>query len=372
MLRRFTPEDGNIYEVDIDAEEELDEVLPLTGCSTVAVAALLTATVGSLEEHLARAAVQDTIDASCFPNELLAIWCVREDRAHGPHVDAGLIAVPMPPDAAASIGNSGRHVTEDARGPAVWLISQLTEHMGLPSRAFAQAVTMLDIYCARMHGAIGIEALPGTCVAICSLIHKTEVPSEPVDGRLLQSAATWWSKCLETSGRDAVPIALKQLRDYEESILKTFQWQINFPNVESWMLAFCGRLDAASGGVFRRSLTWVMHQGVVLAKVILQRVSVMELRSHRFACALCVLGLVAARLLPLSALRPDREIGIVEWERLYLQTGWVKELPTCVLPEQSQDGFGKLMEIVMNSRLSALRRDALLLATITQRVFTQG
>mmetsp|Transcript_125992 Transcript_125992/g.317821 ORF Transcript_125992/g.317821 Transcript_125992/m.317821 type:complete len:364 (-) Transcript_125992:511-1602(-) len=349
----------NSCEILGDSGEDLCGVLPptcvnpLVSSATTAVAALLKAANGSLEQHLASTSVQDTMDLSYFSNEVLEMWSRREGRA--------LASPQLGP--VVSAGDLGQHLAEGSRGLALLLISHLTDHMGWSSWGFTQAVTMFDMYCWRMREVPGEEVLPGICVAICNLIHKVDMPNEPVDGSLLRISTAWLSKCLELSGRAPVRSVLKEMCSFEQCVLEAVQWQINTPSIESWMLAFCGRMDAASEGVFRSSLKWIMHQGALLTRGILQSMPVFELRPHHFARGLFCQGLAAAQLFPLRALCPEEQISIDGWEQLYLQTGWGEELPKCVLSEPCREGACKLLEMVLNSRLSELRQDALLFAT---------
>mmetsp|Transcript_41499 Transcript_41499/g.109441 ORF Transcript_41499/g.109441 Transcript_41499/m.109441 type:complete len:385 (-) Transcript_41499:410-1564(-) len=367
----------------VGTSEEMGDILPPTPThqstedATAVIAALLESASGSPEQRAAVDAAREAIDASQFPDDLLEVWSLREEEALKPPPAAARRTSSSGSSAPLSQGGfaagargqaPGRQLPKEVRGGAVWLMSQLTMQMRLPPEAVAQAVTVFDIYCHRMDGKVEVEDLPSIGVAICCLIHKMDMP----DSMVWQSAAAWLSRWLKSSGHATVPDTRELLKRHEKSILDALQWQINHATVESWLLAFCARFDAASGGFFRESLTWVAQQGIALARVILPSATVFELNPRRFASALCCFGLVASRLLPLHTLLPDSKMSMDEWEQLYLQSGWDKSLPKFALPEQFKDGMCKLIEMSMDSKLSALCQDCLILATVTQELFGQA
>jgi len=322
--------------------------------SDLAVSSSAAGGLGDRQKALesARAAIEE----SSFPDEHLRILASSEVQVvAGRHLQGGLQAPANP-------------LPREARRAAVTLLCHLSQSVGSPTEGLAQAVALLDIYCCRALGAGDEALLPSACLAIWKVLSKANQAHAPMNSAMMKHAAAFlrgWLVTLGYSGEQAAGELATGSTVREQTVLDVLRWQINPPTVESWMRAFCHRLDAATHHMLTQFFDWILDQGLVLARAILQSVTMFELPPYQFAVGLLCHGLVATKLLPLEMICPRDRAQHEDWKHVFLQGEWGM-VPECSLPSRYQKSMFDLLALATDSVPESLQREAMHFVTIAR------
>lgn len=258
---------------------------------------------------------EEAFEVQGVSTELLDIWTKREHKA------------------LSSTKGSSEQVPIQVRDTVHRFMQHLTLLAGLPPKAWFEAVTLLDIYYLKKKGGVPIEALPATYAAMVMILKKSDCALSAVNTCQVAPHAAQLAKWLQGLGFDGVASAVTDgmILDAETSVLEALEWRLNFPTVEGWTSAFCARLNILTQNLFKASLEWVWQQNLAIARLIMfKQACSTEVSPEKISVGLLGLGMVAAQVLPLDALRPST-LTSAAWERLYLDSWPQATIPQCAL-----------------------------------------
>jgi hypothetical protein len=263
---------------------------------------------------------------------------------------------------------------EQFREPTLRFLSQLSVACRLPETGQFAALELLDMFHARGGGSSQfLESLPAACAAAVTLVGKGEDSSFAATPDQMAAQASSFAKWLRSQGAELSPeVSGEDVIRQELHILVSLEWQWQYPSVHIWLDMLSQRFQILSGNAYRSSIDFAKIRGLTTHWGLLHSRARMDGTSpRRVACGLFCLQLVAARLLPLDALRPAR-VSEQEWERLLKQgqcltitgpTGQCQEVLPCSLqPMQRQQVLAwlQLSSGMLESELKELAHSAAL------------
>jgi hypothetical protein len=195
-------------------------------------------------------------------------------------------------------------------------LSLLADRMNLPAGSLAQAATNFDVYCHRaLKSTEDIADLPEVCVVLCHIIYKADNATVQADMAELRSAANWFRQqsCLS---KYLLSDEERSLQTQELKVLQALEWQVNLPSVETWLVAFCSRFDAATSGVFGSMLACIYQRGILLSKALTQHVDALKFPPRSLALGFLCSGFITTGLLPSNTFRPE-SLEEAEWETVF-------------------------------------------------------
>lgn len=261
-------------------------------------------------------------------------------------------------------------IDTETRSEVVGFTARLATILQMSPQELEHVIALLDILCYRVLGIDQISWLPGACVAACTIVRKVEHSRVRVDLRHLDRARAQFAAVLGKRYELQEDIVANAYHLQESQILHWLGWQIDVPTVGTWLSAFCGRLDMATGGCLNPSLVWIREKGGHLARFVLHQVTTLELQPEHFARGAFCCGLVAARLMPYDEFFPEEEIGltVVEWVEIFGNRQCSQHAyPTCVLSPHAQERMCDLVEQASAVDLGTLRGDAALFVKLMRR-----
>jgi len=299
--------------VDSEDAEAGPGTTPHVGDDGVALQTLQAVVIARGEEEQFIRGAHWAIEDSMYPDELLEAWGTREEQALG--TSASLSFGHLADERRAA--GSGMGVPQAARGAVVYVATQVSEALRLPPGSEEQVVVMMDTYCRRRLILPDLGQIPAAVVAICYILYKKHTSADLVDTRLLLSAADWCALWLHEAGlaASAQTLTAMDLLVQEVDVLQALEWRTQVPTVHSWLTAFCARLDAATWGELKVPLDSILDQGISFARAAQQHISALDAPPRRVAVGVLCHGLVAARLLHVDMICPQK--AAAEWEPLF-------------------------------------------------------
>jgi len=294
----------------------------------------------------------EALDLASVPGELLDFWTDRGNRAL--EARGGRQAAP-PMDL---------HVRE----ASLRFLHHLTSLLGLPVHSWFDTVLCLDLYW--LHGATStgsvsssVATLPATCVAIVAMLKKADSCEKRVNIPDYAILADQFARWLFEAGFEMNTVDMEQVLAQEQAVLDALVWQFQLPSVSAWTSKLCKRFDVISRGVVASSVDWVMQQMLTNARMVfIRRQTSSAMSPRKVANGLFVLGVVAARLVPLEAFRPD-DLTVEEWEKLFAESMPQIGIPVCALPQERQEPMLEVLQVTTGGcSASELREDARMVA----------
>uniref|UniRef100_A0A7S2JFB0 Uncharacterized protein n=1 Tax=Zooxanthella nutricula TaxID=1333877 RepID=A0A7S2JFB0_9DINO len=206
-----------------------------------------------------------------------------------------------------------------------------------------------------------VAAVPHAFASICRIICKFErACTRHQDVATAAEAANWLTSCLVADGYGAHgrEAALDDAASVGEvDMLQALEWQRAPPAAETWLAAFCARIDCTTRGLFTPQLDWIAEGGGPVGQVALQRSSVYELPPRRLALGLLAHGLVATGMLPIGEARAAELIDAEGWEQLFGRNLW-GPARACMVPQSYRPCLAKLLELSTRAEMQDMRRAA--------------
>lgn len=298
----------------------------------------------------AREDTQDILEVHCASDELLDVWDEKEQRA--------------------TLEKQSCHaLPEDVRRVVVGHLAYLLTNLGMNERAWFDAVTVFDAYCGRAGSgtkeapAIRLSDVPALCVAIAKVMRKLDNSEdyspreEYIFKEFLKHVAQW----LEALDYDFAGWELVSTNVQEHRILKATA--LCLPNVETWLLAMCTRINVIAQRVliqtlnarWQQAMNGVWQRGIRLAQnFLLHRTATADIKPRQLAQGLLALGLTTSRLLPVEAMHLDG-LSAPEWEWLQRETERSDPIATFVM---HQDEFMmELLQAATGTQMDLLIKD---------------
>lgn len=305
---------------------------------------------------------QDLVDALSkggVPCEALVAWAAIEAKVLRPTRRASEASGGK----CSSCGStsSRRSVGEElmplqARDAVVRFLMHLVEHLGMAPSTWFDAVLLLDVYQLRVN--VGLEAIPAACAAVVALLRKSDSAKIRVNVASLAAEASQLALWLHNLGFLAeVEVVAETVRAQELAILAALDWRVGVVSVEAWLTSLRARFGIVTSGRVAPTVDWVLQKSIFSARAFLHgKSSCASLSPRQMANGLFCLGLVAARLLPLDALRRDK-VEAKEWEKLFVDSQWHGAVEPCALPDEHLWHMLDTLEVATGCSLSVLKDD---------------
>jgi len=300
------------------------------------------------------------LDAKGVPGEIVGEWAMREAKV-----------LSSPCSSRSWNGHGvGQPLPPQVRGACLRFLHRLTDLVGMPADGWWSAVLLLDLYVLRAEPAP--EAVPAACAAVVSLLRKSDKASfrpQWSDFTLQASQLAQWLRSLRFPTRAEVTIS--EILVQEKNIIEALDWQINCPSVHVWMSALRERFSILSNGAFTTLLDWVFQASLQCASMLVtSRPTTASLPPQRVANGLFCLNLVAASLVPLEALRPDK-VGKTEWEMLFMESQGQGAVPHCGMPSEHQTKMVELLGLMTRCGPPSLQADAYEVAVTMRDIYSE-
>lgn len=302
--------------------------------------------------NLERAAevIEEAIDNSCFPNELLEVWTASE---------AAVFLNGAMSKETTNEEKTQQSAAERAERIAVLMMMlQVLPQIGLPPDCFPKAAALFDIY--RKNAAVHARkaaALPSVSNAICRILLKENSAVALPRAYILDGAQAWLLDYFRQSG--AMSPTEDEVKVTELEVLCTLSWRLDQPNVVMWLDAFCARFDTATKEIFKDGVEWIQKTGTAHAIGLIQQATLFEYSPKQLAAGLFCLGFVSAKLLPLSSLCPADQIQMSTFAKLFERGCW-GSLSECMIPDYVQNRLPELIESATDVSINDLQRFSLL------------
>lgn len=243
------------------------------------------------------------------------------------------------------------------RDAALRFMAQVIQQKNMHQGCWFEAAALFDAYCTKATGA-QIEMLPLVCVNCVRLVQKfgSVVPEDARPNWLgfTKQFASW----LTAAGYTVPQFTEDVLRRCEIQMLQAFSWKVQVPFLEQWSATYAIRFNILSNNSYNASLTWVHNQSMILGRLLIMRQASTTTFNHRdFALGLLCLGLIGARLLPLSTLRPAQMTEAV-WASLYTASQPNGSVPTCAIATMHVEQILELLQAATNTELDDLKASA--------------
>jgi len=153
-----------------------------------------------------------------------------------------------------------------------------------------------------------------------------------------------------------------EILDAEEAgLLRTLDWKIVIPSIESWLSTYCARLNLLTQRLLVPSIAWVWMKAISNANILIWHSPASpKLPPRRQANGLLGLGLVSARLLPPDAIA-TKNLCPVLWEQVCLQMKGTmsqqESVSSCALPDSHASRILKWLCVSVRTDLKNLRQD---------------
>jgi hypothetical protein len=310
---------------------------------------------------------EDALDAQYVNNERLEDMAYHEAKAISPMTGNGQA---LPPQGPLMAGN-GQALPPQARDMALRFNAWFVNLLNMPFETWFQSAALLDVYCRRYTGPDLMDRLPATCVALVKMLKKVDNAGVSMKGSNLSVHAGHLGEALRREGIRTDITTEEMLNEQEMSLLMTVDWKMAIPSIESWLSTYCTRFNVLTKRLLVPSLLWVWERTVFCARILMMHnPATVALPPRRQANGLLGLGFVSARLLPLDAIRPEKQCPTV-WEQLFLQiqeqlflqiqgtTAQQVGVPTCVLRENHAKRILELLRVTLGtgSDLEDLQQD---------------
>ncbi|CAE8605465.1 unnamed protein product, partial [Polarella glacialis] len=294
----------------------------------------------SLEAPFLTEDILESFDRQCVSTELLENLRHREEQVL--HAFRGGSASPLP---------------TLVRQACLRFLAHLVQQKNMHQRSWFPAVGLFDSVCSRAEGG-RIELLPATCVNLVRVVRK-------LDSAIYEDYGSGWSSLtaplsgwLTSAGYEVPEMTEEFLRLHEQVVLKELNWQVEVPTLLHFSSAYATRFNLLSGGEYMPSLCWVENQSMIFARLLVMRQATSaELTCRDMALGLLSLGLVGARLLPLSLLRPE-ETAAADWELMYAQSQPSSIIPSCALTPQQVQEVWRMLQASTGSTDAEIRLGA--------------
>mmetsp|Transcript_84468 Transcript_84468/g.219842 ORF Transcript_84468/g.219842 Transcript_84468/m.219842 type:complete len:463 (+) Transcript_84468:28-1416(+) len=315
----------------------------------------------SAHKFLITPQMDDELERQGVSSDLLEVWHAKELKAYpcASCQDAALKHPPQP------------RVPPMARDLALRFMQYLVQLVNLPSKSWFEAQVLLDVYMARAPPSFGVHALPATCVVVVKLVKKMENAVVTKEcARVWAANAKSAASTFRKSGFDVPDPTEQQLLHQELAVLQAVGWQIYFPTVESWMLAFCTRFNVITQGIFAASLAWIWKQSQFFRMTVVTReASCSALPPRKVAAGLLGLRFFSARLLPIRSLQPE-ELSDATWQRLVATAhGECRGSPSCAFTAEIVQRVLESLQAATGFTLDELREATKHVASILMGVF---
>lgn len=230
-------------------------------------------------------------------------------------------------------GNEKGHGTfeKTVRVGALRCLSQMLQGTTGSQSYWFKAALLFD----RSADCTDLEQLPLTCAAIARIVVKSDftlqncvpVVSERCPGRrLIKDFASWLAA---TSNCSTPEISDRSLCQHEQVVLRSLDWQVDYPCVEQWCYVYFARFGLLAGFQTSEQLQKMQMRVLISARAILMsRPATTDLSHGDVALSLFVLSFVDAGYLPLMKLKP-KNVDEDEWVTLYAASQPGGELPEC-------------------------------------------
>lgn len=246
-------------------------------------------------------ATHEALEGHAASDDLMQIWREREERALSQLSDG------LKPEEGAQA------IHEDVRGRVLWFMAHLVKIAGLPEKSWFDAVVLLDTYCARADSPIPVGDLPALCVALVKLLKKMDSQALLSNDSQLWGCAMQMAHHLRQVGHDIEhPAVTREKCEMQEvAVLKALRWQIALPNVNTWMLAYCARMNTFSKQELLPALAWIWQQSRCLARTLLLHRAISQSYSSRHL----VQGMLGVGFVAAGMLSPD-SLGLKDMQDL--------------------------------------------------------
>jgi len=248
------------------------------------------------------------------------------------------------------------------RDMALRFIAWFANLLNLSSEAWFHSAALLDVYCRRYTGPDLMSRLPATCVALVKMLKKVNNAGVSMKGSNLSVHAGHLGEALRREGIRTDFTNEEMLNEEEISLLVTMDWKIiSIPSMESWLSTYCTRFNVLTKRLLVPSLLWVWERTVFCARIlIMHSPASAALPPRKQANGLLGLAFVSARLLPLDAIRPEKQCPTI-FEQLFLQiqeqlflqiqgtTAQQVGVPTCVLRENHARRILELLRVTLGT-----------------------
>lgn len=307
-----------------------------------------------LASLLAGEDVQEALDAQCASDEYMRFSQEREEKLLG-----------TPPSKAISTAQESQSICPDVRRAFMGFVGRLIAALQLPEKCLFEAQLLIDIHLQRSATPVQVAELPALCGAVVRIIKKVDNAQVIPNSRGILAYAAQFAQWLRQAGHNMDPSAIteKSLAEQEQLVLQAVRWQLSLPTVDSWMSAFCARMNLLTRQAVFPSLVAIWQQSIPLA----QRMFSQRANSERFSPkhvsqGLLGLGCVVAGLLPANAL------GLEADEDLSSFFPQIPPQPAngSAQAELRQQFFVELLQSATRSGLAELRIDCRLVLTELQ------
>lgn len=242
-----------------------------------------------LEEH-----VQEALDGQNASDDFMRVWTEREERAFASNDHKA----PLPPP-------SQSHLSIELRQAAIRNMERNIVISSLPQKSWFDAVLLFDLYCWRAPSPVLAADLPVLCGAIIRLLSKMDDGVSVPNSIRLVSCAVQFANRLRQEGHtmNLFLVTEQEMVKQELVVTEVLRWQLNTPTVETWMSAFCARMDTLTQKRMHPAILSTWKQSICSARnLFMQRPASQTFSPQRVASGLLALGLIAADLVPATCL----------------------------------------------------------------------
>jgi len=179
-----------------------------------------------------------------------------------------------------------------------------------------KVVVLFDILAARIP--MALKDLPTRCAAIVSIVRKMDTSEFHSWLTVIGPHATQLANSLRAHGA-AIPdvVTEKSIFYQEKQVLGALGWQVEHASCETWISAFCTRLNVIERGSLSPSIQWVWQTSISYARRICMLQPATKIMTPRcLAQGLFGLCAVMAHLVSYSHLRPD-QIELRDWLQMF-------------------------------------------------------
>lgn len=290
--------------------------------------------------------IQEKLEALGAANELIVLWAQRD------------AAFAMAAEEGARASLVQHKLMAGVREGALRHIESIAKRVGCQWIAVFECAALFDNYCSRP-GGVSVEALPSLCVAVVKIVRTVSDATAHIGGPELVELAMGVAQWLWSSGltEQRMTITEEEIFARELELLDVVGWNVQIPTVESWASVLLARLNAITSGQYLHNIQWMWQTHLFhTMRLVLFKQADPKFEPGHAACGLLGLALIAARLVPPDALKPD-DMDVTEWKRLLVQGQPQGRTEQCLLPAEKSDVLLSQLPLVTGRSLGALRND---------------